>query len=1043
MIRFLIDRPIFSGVIAIVIVIVGAVAITQLPISRYPPIAPPQVEVGASFVGAGARAVADAVTAPLEQEINGVDGMIYLSSNSTSDGQSTVRVSFEVGYDPDIAAVDTLNRVSATEALLPESVQALGVTVRKTSPQLTAVVSLFSPDGTYDQVFLSNFADINIIDPLNRIPGIGSIVNFGARNYAIRVWLDPDRMVYLGLMPGDVVEAIEAQNVEVASGAIAEPPLDADRAFQYEVQAPGRLTLPEEFAEIVVRRSADGAVVRIEDVGRVELGAETYSSVAELSGQPSAQIGIFQAPGANALDLIAEIRATLEEMSDTFPDGLEHQITFDTAGFVEQSVREVVITLLLAAGLVVLVMFLFLQSFRATLIPMIAIPVSLIGTFAVLLALGFSINTLTLLGMVLAVGLVVDDAIVVVENVERNLGKTGDPNAAAKRAMDEVTGPIVATTLVLFALFVPIAFLPGITGQLYRQFTLTIAVAVGFSSIVSLSLTPALCSVLLRRRGGPPNPVFWHFNQGFDRLIAGLRRAVGWLGRLWYLVLVAFVLVLAGAVLLLLSRPGGFVPQEDQGYFFVNVELPPAAALDRTEAVVARMQEQLLDIPEIEDVVGIAGFSLVSQTNASYVGLGVAVLEPWGERERTASEVISEAQGLLGRIPDAELQAINPPAVPGISAVGGLELILQDRGNVGLEALQRIVDDYVGAAIGRPEFTLAFTPFSAQVPQIDVRIDQDKARRFGVPAEALNEVLQAYLGRVFVNEFNRFGQTYRIFVQAESTDRDALRDISTLNVMNRDGERVPLETLVEADYVTGTDNILHYNLYPAASVTAIPAPGVGEGAAVAAAESLAEQILPPGFGYEWTGTVFQQKQVGALTPVIFGLAFLFVYLVLAAQYESWIIPLIIVLSVPFAMLGALGLLSLRGIEVNVFAQIGMVMLIGLAAKNAILIVAFAKDRREQGAGIRKAAIDAAGIRLRPVLMTALSFIMGTLPLTFATGAGASARVALGTTVVGGMVLATLLTLLMVPVFFMLLERLRGGREPRGQADAVPERRSAE
>jgi HAE1 family hydrophobic/amphiphilic exporter-1 len=1038
MIRFLIDRPIFSGVIAIIIVIMGVVAITQLPISRYPPIAPPQVEVRSNFIGAGARPVADAVTTPLEQAINGVDGMIYLSSNSTSDGASTVRVTFEVGYDVDIAAVDTLNRVNSAEALLPEAVRDLGVTVRKTSPQLTAVISVFSPNGTYDQVYLSNYADINLIDPINRIQGVGSTANFGARNYAIRVWLDPDRMAHLGLMPGDVISAIRAQNVEVASGAIAEPPVETDRAFQYEVRAPGRLQLAEEFGDIVVRRSEDGAVLRIRDIARVELGAASYGSSAQLSGQPSAQVGIFQAPGANALELIAEIRATLEELSATFPEDLDYQITFDTAGFVEQSIYEVVITLLIAAALVIGVIYLFLQTVRATLIPMIAIPVSLIGTFAVLLALGFSINTLSLLGMVLAVGLVVDDAIVVVENVERNLRHNPDANAAAKQAMREVTGPIVATTLVLFALFVPIAFLPGITGQLYRQFTLTIAVAVGFSSIVSLSLSPALCSLLLRQKAEKQAFVFRTFNRGFDRLIAGLRRAVAWLGRVWLLVVGAFLAVLAGAVLLILTLPGGFVPQEDQGYFFVNAELPPAAALDRTEDVIAEMQEILLEMPEVEDVVGVAGFSLVSQTNASYVGLGVAVLKPWGERDRSSFELVNLAQQRLSeRIADARIQVINPPAVPGISSVGGLELFIQDRGNQGIEALQQVVNAFVGAGIGRPEFQLLFTPFSASVPQIDISVDEDKARRFGVAPEALNEVLQSYLGSVFVNEFNRFGQTFRVFVQAESVARDAMRDIAALNVMNREGERVPLGTLVEADYVTGADNIPHYNLFTAASVTAIPAVGVSGGEAVAAVEALAADVLPTEFGYEWTGTVFQQQQIGNLTPVVFGLAFLFVFLVLAAQYESWIIPIVIVLSVPFAMLGALGFLALRGVEVNVFAQIGMVMLIGLAAKNAILIVAFAKDRREQGAGIAEAAIDAAGIRLRPVMMTALSFIMGTMPLVIATGAGANARMTLGTTVVGGMVLATTLTLLFTPVFFMLFERLRDRRDRRrGRGEAA-------
>ncbi|NBC31959.1 MAG: multidrug efflux RND transporter permease subunit [Alphaproteobacteria bacterium] len=1044
MITFLIDRPVFSSVVSILILLMGAVAMQLLPIARFPPIAPPQVEVQANFVGAGAQAVEDAVTEPLEEAINGVDGMIYLSSSSTSDGVSTVRVTFEVGYDVDIAAVDVLNRVNQAEPLLPQTVQDLGVTVRKTSPQLTAVVSLYSPNGTYDQVFLSNYADIHILDPLNRIPGVGSLVNFGQRNYAIRIWLDPQRLAFLNLTPEDVVAAVRAENVEVAAGQIGQPPLADPRAFQFQVSAAGRLETAEQFADIIVRSEADGGLVRLRDLGRVELGASSYASSAYLAGQPSAQLGVFQASDANALALIAEIRATMERLSGAFPDDLAYRVTFDTAGFVQESVNEVVITLFLAAALVGLVMFVFLQSWRTTLIPLIAIPVSLVGAFAFLFAFGFSINTLTLLGMVLAVGLVVDDAIVVVENVERNLQKVGDARQAAKQAMAEVTGPIIATTLVLFALFLPIAFLPGITGQLYRQFSLTIAMAVGLSSIVSLSLTPSLCGVLLKAGARQPGWAFRQFNSGFRWLAERLRGAVQALARAWPLALLLFAGVVAAAVFLLLTRPGGFVPQEDQGYLFVNVELPAASSLDRTEAVVLEMQDILLDLEGVADVVGVAGFSLVSQTNAPYVGLGVAILEPWSERQRpdlSARALIGQAQQRLGAIRAADIQVINPPSIPGIGSVGGLQLEVEDRGGAGIAALAEAAQGLIGAGLQRPEFALLFTTFNADIPQIGLDVDRDRVRRATVPFSRLYTALQAYLGSVFVNEFNRFGQTYRVFVQAEAEARDDIADISRLHVVNAEGRRVPLDRLVSTRLEAGTDNIPHYNLYPSAAVRAVPAPGVSGGEAVAAMEELAAETLPPGFAFEWTGSVFQEQQAGNLAPIVFGLALLFVFLVLAAQYESLAIPFVIILSVPFAMLGALGFLTLRGLDLDVFAQIGLVMLIGLAAKNAILIAAFAKDRRQSGAGIVEAATDAAAIRMRPVMMTALSFIFGTLPLVLAGGAGANARISVGTTVVGGMTAAMVLTLLMVPVFYILVEtaRERLSRRRRQESESGPGR----
>ncbi len=1035
---FFIDRPIFSGVIAIVILLVGGVAAFLLPIARFPDIAPPTIRVSATFTGGSAQDVADAVTTPLEEAINGVDGLIYLSSTSGNDGTSTIQATFEVGYDVDIAAVDVLTRVNQARSRLPAEVQALGVTVEKSSPQITGVVSLYSPDGTYDGLFLSNYAQINVIAPLNRVPGVGRVQNFSELTYAIRVWLDPERMEYLRVSPQEVRAAIEAQNTALAAGTIGQPPVPDGAAFQLQVTTTGRLATEEEFADIIVRARPDGSVVRVRDIGRVELGAENYGSWGQFSGKTSAQIGIFQSPEANALEVVGSVRAELERLSQRFPEGLEYSFAFDTTRFVQTSIREVVITLGIAIALVVATVFLFLQDWRATLIPCLAIPVSLVGSLAVFLALGFSINTLSLLGLVLAVGVVVDDAIVVVENIERNIQEGRAPRDAAKQAMAEVVGPVIATTLVLLALFVPVAFIPGITGQLYNQFALTVAIAVGLSTLVSLTLTPALSAVLLKPgRKERKGRFFTAFNRGFDKASTRYRSGVARALRAWPLVLGGFLAMGVATAWLFVQRPTDFVPDEDQGYFIVDVQLPEGAALERTQAVVAGLERKLLDRPEVAETVAVAGSSLIGDGNASYFGFLIAVLKDWGDRETGADALIQQLQAELGASPDARVRVINPPSLPGIGSGGGLQLELQDYRGEGVRGLAGISERFLGEANGLPEIARAFTAFSADVPQLRLDIDRAKVEQLGVGMDALNQTVSAYLGSVFVNDFNRFGQPYRVYIQAEGKARAAPEDIGRLAVLNSQGQPVPLSTLATVSTVTGPATVRHYNLYPAVSINAQPAPGASSGEAIAALEGLAARALPGDFGYEWTGAVYQQVESGNYAPVVFALAVLFVFLVLAAQYESWVLPAVIVLAVPLAIFGAMVALLVTNTDLNVFVQIGLLLLVGLAAKNSILLVSFAADQRAEGKDMAEAALEAARLRLRPILMTAVSFILGCVPLVVASGAGANARQALGTTVIGGMLVATILTLFVTPVFYVLAERLRGRRERHRGGSALP------
>jgi len=1026
---FFIGRPIFATVIAIAIVLVGAVSLPFLPIAQYPPIAPPTVVVAATFTGASASVVEASVTTPLEEQINGVEGMVYMSSVSADDGTVTITVTFETGYDLDIAAVDVQNRVEVAASQLPEEVVQAGIAVTKQSSDLTVVPSLYSPDGRYDTLFISNYVDIHVIDVLSRIPGVGDVTIFGERKFAMRIWLDPQRMASLGITVEDVASAIAEQNQVVAAGALGEPPAPQGQVFQFTLTTMGRLESAEQFADIVIRADPDGKIVRIGDIGRVELGAEVYDETANVSGEPALPIGLMQLADANAIELADRVVAEMDRLSTRFPEGLEYEVIYDTTRFVRASIKEVLTTLAIAIALVVFVIFVFLHGIRTTLIPVITIPVCLVGTLAALLAFGFSINTLTLFGMVLAVGLVVDDAIVVVENVVRHLESEDiAPRVAVANAMKQVTAPIIATSLVLMAVFIPVAFTPGITGKLYEQFALTIAFAVAISAFNSLSLSPALCGVLLRPGGKTRRGLAGRFDAGFTRLSAGYERLVGFLVRRWFIVVVLFVVALGGTAYLFKEVPTGFVPPEDQGYFIVLVETPEGTSLQRTQEVVNQVEKLLMDTPGMEHVVTFGGFSIIDMNSAPNVGSLFPVLKPWAERrsadEQLLTHILPTVNARFAEIPEAEVIAVNPPSVPGLSPTGGFEFELQDYSGGSLAALEAAAKDLIAAASERPELAGLFTTFSAQTPMYRIDLDRTKALSKGVTLDQDFTALQTYLGAYYVNDFNKFGRVYRVYLQAEADARATTEDISKIYVRNASGDMIPLSGLVTLHSEVGARNITHYNLFRSAAINGEPSPGYSSAQAIEAMEAVAAEVLANTMGFQWTGNAYQEIEAGNVLPYIFALALVFVFLFLAAQYESWSMPFMVILAVPLAMLGALGAQAIRGLENDIYCQVGLIMLIGLASKNAILIVEFARRRHEEGLTIEKAAMEAARIRLRPILMTAFAFIFGVAPLVVSTGAGAGARHSLGTAVFGGMFAATLLSLFVVPVFYVLIGRLR-------------------
>jgi hydrophobe/amphiphile efflux-1 (HAE1) family protein len=1025
--NFFIDRPVFASAIALIMIMAGAISMTVLPIAQFPPLVPPQVQVSTQYLGAGADVVSKTVTTPLEEQLNGSAGMIYMSSNSTNNGDSIITVTFDVGFDQNIGQMELLTRSNEALSQLPSEVQQVGLTIEKHSTNMLLAVSLLSPNGTHDATFLQNYADIHLTDALTRIPGVASVTNFGLSKYAMRIWLDPAKLNNLGMTATDVQQAIKEQNQQVAAGKIGQAPAPEGQTIEFQLSTLGRLEQVSQFENIIVRATAGGSVVRIKDIARVELGSEEYDWGTQLNRKPTATIIVFQLADANGLQIKKELEKTMDGLADHFPADLEWVVRYDTTEFITDSVHEVLVTLLQAIGLVIVVVFIFLQNVRATLIPTIAVPVSLIGTFAFMLMFGFSINTLSLLGMVLAVALVVDDAIVVVENVMRRLDEGGkDLNQVTKEALAEVRGPIIATTLVLMAVFVPVSFIPGMTGQLYNQFSLTIAIAVGLSGINSLTLSPALCAVLLKPASGKKNFLFRAFNTGFNKFSSGYAEAVRWMSKLWYVTMAAFAGLCVLMVYLFISTPTGFVPEEDQGYVMAIADLPSAATIARTREIMDQVSEIALQTDGVADVVEVSGYNIIDSVKQPYAGFAFVVLKPWSERTTPQTQLRSIIKSLnqkMATIAGARVKIANAPAIPGLGSTGGFTFEIQDLNDRGVTALSEASDHFIRAAKNRPELAGVYSTFNDSVPQRYLDVDRTKAKIHGVSITELFATLQINLGSLYVNEFNKYGKVYRVYLQAEEDARSDVEDIGRLKVRNKEGDMIDLNAFIRTEPLVGPYNIPHYDQYKAVAVNGGNAQGYSSGQAISAMEDLANNELSDGFGFQWTGITYQQLKAGNLAPMIFALSLVFVFLVLAAQYESWTMPIMVLMGVPLGLLGAAGALAVRGLDLDVYGQIGLVMLIGLTAKNGILIVEFAAEQRRNGATILQAAMEAARVRLRPILMTALAFIIGLLPLVFATGAGANSRRSLGTTVVGGLAVATVL-IIFVPIFYYTVQHMR-------------------
>jgi hydrophobe/amphiphile efflux-1 (HAE1) family protein len=1048
--HFFIDRPRFATVVSCFLTLLGLGALFVLPVSQYPEIVPPTVQVTTSYPGASADTVARTVATPLEQEINGVENMLYLSSQSTGDGKLTITVTFRIGTDLNVAQNLTQNRVQNALQRLPEDVQRLGVQVRKSTPSILLAVHLYSPDSSRDTLYLSNYATLHIKDTLARIPGVGDVQFVGGRDYAMRIWIDPDKAAANNLNASEILAALRQQNLQVSAGVLNQPPTPRPEAYQINVEVLGRLTTPKEFEDIVVKSDSQGRVTRIRDIGRVEVGAADYGSTAFMDRNDAAALLIYAQPGANSLDVEHGVLGTMQDLKKEFPTGVDYKIIYDPTIFIGKSVDEVVRTIIEAIILVVAVVFLFLQNWRATIIPVVAIPISLLGSFIVLDLFGISLNNLSLFGLVLAVGIVVDDAIVVVENVERNIHRGLSPTEAAHRTMDEVGGALVSIALTLCAVFVPAAFLSGISGIFFRQFAVTIAASTIISCIVSLTLSPALCAVLFKHRdqgGAARTPVrrwldagFGKFNRGFDRMSAGYGTLTRRMARVLGLVLVVYVGLIALTGLQLYRTPTGFIPEQDQGYLITIVQLPPGASLARTEQVVRQVTEIALGTPGIEHSAPFVGLDATTNTFASNSGTVFTGLPSLYNHEIpgvTANTVLADLRQRLSVIKDAYVLTIAPPPVQGIGNAGGFKMMLQDRGGLGPQALVDAARKMVAAANKDPALTGAFTLFNAGSPSIYADIDRVKVEKLGLKPTDVFSTLQVYLGSQYVNDFNYLGRTYQVIVQADGNFRRNADDITRLKTRNAAGDMVPLGTVATIEDRTIPYRVPRYNLYPAAEVQGAVAPGVASSTGLARMEALAHEILPRGIGFEWTELAFQQQLAGTPTILVFGAAALFCFLVLVAQYESWRLPLAIILIVPMCILAAVTGLSARGLPIDILAQIGFVVLIGLAAKNAILIVEFARQHQDdEGATAVDAAVHAARTRLRPILMTSMAFILGVLPLTVATGAGAEMRQSLGTAVFFGMLGVTAFGLLFTPAFYIFIRRF--GRTKPALADATPE-----